>query len=633
MESNLNVEHLTVRETASISGAFSAGSTASIAGNATVGGVLTVNGTGNSSIKGPFGVTGAFTASSTANIVGNATVGGALTVNGTGNSSIKGPFGVTGAFTASSTASIAGNATVSGNLQGTTGSFSVPASPMELLLLGVSPHTLSFESGIADKKTVELFSKANWSASSNANWCTLTPASGNGNATPTVNVTENTGVSERTATLTFTSGGQSRTVSVTQPALLAPIISGFIPSEARHSTPLTIFGANFNPTPANNVVRLNGIVAVVTAVTATQLTVTVPKNMACSGKITVAVGSKTATSAAAFDYVPTANVSTIAGNGTPGTGTLNEPCDIAIDKHDNLYVVDLRNHCIRKITKTGAVSTFAGSAGAAGYANGTGTAARLSLPMGIVIDAALNNLYVTEWDGHRIRKVTIPADGSLGVVSMVAGSITGAFGFQEAPSGPGTNALFRCPCCLAIDAADNLYVTDAHNHRVRRVTKAGVVTTIAGSGERGLYDNKGLSVQFNYPEGIAIDKSGNLYVAEYGNHCIRKLTPDGYVTTLAGNGAAGTADGVGVAAQFQQAEGIVADASGNLYVADRNNHLIRRVTPSGVVSTIAGSTAGFANGVGAAAKFSSPHGMAIDASGNLYVADRLNHRIRKIELE
>ena len=642
----------TMKGSLGVTGALTASSTASITGNTTVGGTLTVNGTGASKIGGPLTVTGALTASSTVGITGDTTVGGALTVNGTGASKIGGALTVVGALTAAnisgnttvggaltvnSTANITGATTLGGNLQGTSGSFSTPANPMELLTLGVTPQSLAFDSGVADTKTVEVFSKTSWTATSNATaWCTVT-ASGTGNAKPTVTVTENSTASARTATVTFTSAGCSRTVNVTQPALLAPNIGGFIPSQAQHSTALSILGANFSSTPAKNVVNLNGYAATVTAATPTQLTVTVPKNMSCSGNITVTVGSKTTTAAARFSYVPSGVVSRIAGSDTSTSGLVDgagptvalfkNPRGIAIDSLGNFYVADSGNHCIRQITPAGVVSRFAGSAsGTAGSADGAGlTVAQFNGPYGIAIDAD-NNLYVVEYSGRRIRKVT-PSR----VVSTLAGSNNNEVGDTNAT---GTAARFCNPSGIVIDIANSvLYVADTDNHRIRKVTfPGGVVTTLAGS-TAGFADGVGTGAQFYGPRCIARDTSGNLFVTDTLNHRIRKVTTGGVVSTLAGS-TSGFADGAGAVAQFFSPYGIAADASNNLYVADYSNHRIRRVTPQGLVSTIAGNgSVTFVDGTGSTAQFYNPYGIVRDSSGTLYVTELNGNRVRKIVLE
>jgi len=258
--------------------------------------------------------------------------------------------------------------------------------------------------------------------------------------------------------------------------------------------------------------------------------------------------------------------------------------------------------------------------GTAGFANGTGTAAQFNEQRGVAVDGS-GNLYVADWRNHRVRKIS-PA----GVVTTFAGSGTAGYA-----NGTGTAAQFNEPYDIAIDSAGVLYVADADNNRIRKITPAGVVTTLAGSGSYGFANGTGTAAQFAYPEGIAVDSSGNVYVCDNDNERIRKITPAGVVTTLAGSGVAGFADGMGTAARFNNPEGITIDAAGNLYVADRENHRIRKITPAGVVTTLAGSgVAGFANGTGTAAQFNKPTGLAIDADGSIYVADSENNRIRKI---
>ena len=210
------------------------------------------------------------------------------------------------------------------------------------------------------------------------------------------------------------------------------------------------------------------------------------------------------------------------------------------------------------------------------------------------------------------------------LVATLAGSTAG---FAD---GTGGAAQFNGPYGVAVDYSGTAYVADGNNHRIRKITSAGVVTTLAGSGARGFSDGTGVAAQFNYPIGVAVDSSGTVYVADAGNNRIRKITPAGVVTTLAGY-AAGSADGTGGAAQFKDPRGVAVDPSGTVYVADYGNHRIRKITPAGVVTTLAGSTAGFADGTGSAARFNVPFGVAVDSSGTVYVADYCNHRIRKIQ--
>ena len=240
--------------------------------------------------------------------------------------------------------------------------------------------------------------------------------------------------------------------------------------------------------------------------------------------------------------------------------------------------------------------------------------------MGIAIDGS-GNLYVADSNNNMIRKIT-----SAGVVTTLAGSITSGHA-----DGTGAAASFYNPFGVAVDGSGNLYVGDTRNHMIRKITSAGAVTTLAGSTTPGSADGTGVTAYFNLPGGVAVDGSGNIYVADGNNNMIRKITSAGAVTTLAGSTTYGYADGTGIAASFNYPWGVAVDGSGNLYVADNNNNMIRKITSAGVVTTLAGSTtSGHADGTGVAATFNRPWDVAVDGSGSVYVADTYNNMIRKI---
>ncbi len=258
--------------------------------------------------------------------------------------------------------------------------------------------------------------------------------------------------------------------------------------------------------------------------------------------------------------------------------------------------------------------------GSPGSADGTGTYASFNFPFAVALDSA-GNIYVVDAANNKIRKIT-PA----GVVTTFAGS--GASGSAD---GTGTAASFNSPRGIVVDSAGNIYVADTNNNLIRKITPTAVVTTLAGSGALGSADGTGTAASFRGPFGIALDSTGNIYVGDINNNKIRKITPAGVVTTFAGSGDSGSADGTGTAASFFLPGGVAVDSAGNIYVADTLSNKIRKITPAAVVTTLAGSgTLGSADGTGTAASFSSPSGVTVDLAGNIYVGDSLNNKIRKI---
>ncbi len=314
-----------------------------------------------------------------------------------------------------------------------------------------------------------------------------------------------------------------------------------------------------------------------------------------------------------------------AADGTGPAARFRFPGGVAVDRASGtVYVADTYSHTIRKITPGGVVSTFAGSAGLSGSADGTGGAARFSYPEGVAVDS-FGTVYVADTSNNTIRKIT-PG----GVVSTFAG-LAGVSGSAD---GTGTAARFSSPFGVAVDSAGStIYVADTYNHSIRKITAAGVVTTLAGlAGSSGSTDGTGTGARFSYPQGVAVDGAGIVYVADTSNSTIRKVTAAGVVTTLAGSvGECANIDGSGSAAAFCYPFGVAADSAGSVYVADTFNFTIRKVTAGGAVITMAGSAGieGSADGTGAAANFSYPQGVAVDSTGTVYVADTGNTTIRK----
>ena len=327
------------------------------------------------------------------------------------------------------------------------------------------------------------------------------------------------------------------------------------------------------------------------------------------------------------------------GNGTDSS--FANPMGIAVS-NGTFYIADKENNRVRKIVAspnnsflgpygslslsqlnfgntTAKVSTFAGN-GEVGFGDGIGGAAILSAPEGVSLDGN-GTVYVADTGNNRIRKIT-----ASGNVTTLAGNGTAAFG-----DGIGTAASFSGPRGIAVDGNGTIYVADAGNNRIRKITASGDVTTLAGNGTAAFGDGIGTGASFSDPRGIAVDGNGTIYVADTGNNRIRKITASGDVTTLAGNGTAAFGDGIGTAASFSGPRGIAVDGNRTIYVADTGNNRIRKITASGNVTTFAGNgTAAFGDGNGTAASFSSPSGIEVDGNGTICVADTGNNRIRKI---
>jgi sugar lactone lactonase YvrE len=332
-------------------------------------------------------------------------------------------------------------------------------------------------------------------------------------------------------------------------------------------------------------------------------------------------------------------IHTAAGIGTQGfsgdggqatSAELNFPLSVVVDSAGNLFVADAYNFRIRKVASGGVISTVAGN-GAPGFGGdgGQATSAQLSWPSGLMEDTA-GNLFIADYFNGRVREVT-----SGGTINTVAG-----IGTQQGFSGDGgqaTSAKFHLPAGVALDSAGNLFIADSSNARVRKVTPGGVITTAAGNGTQGSGGDGGqaTSAQLSSPVGVAVDTGGNLFIADYVNQRVRKVTPAGVISTIAGNGTAGFSGDGGPAssAQLNGPWGVAVDSAGNLFIADLVNHCIRKVTAGGVISTVAGTGKMGFSGDGAlatSAQLNYPAGVAVDASGNLFIADSGNNRVRKV---
>jgi sugar lactone lactonase YvrE len=301
----------------------------------------------------------------------------------------------------------------------------------------------------------------------------------------------------------------------------------------------------------------------------------------------------------------------------------NAPTGIAVDAAGNLFIADTSDHTIWKVSTTNQKTLLAGSPGLSGSADGTGSGARFNNPGSLALDPT-GNLVVADTGNHTLRRVT-----QGGAVTTLAGA-PGTFGTAD---GPAAQARFNAPNGLAVDATGAIYIADTQNHTIRLLAVNGTVSTFAGiAGSPGLVNGPAASAQFLEPSGLALAPNGTLYVADYGNSCIRAISPGAVVTTFSGQaGTRGFLDGSASTALFSLPAAVALDAAGILWVADTHNHAIRRVTPDGTALTIAGAgVLGNADGVGSAALFDFPCGITATPAGNLVVTDTYNHILRSV---
>jgi len=353
---------------------------------------------------------------------------------------------------------------------------------------------------------------------------------------------------------------------------------------------------------------------------------------------------------AAFAQAPSQGIiATIAGDGTAGYNGDDQPATRArlnfelgdadadqediiqlwVDASGNVLFPDRGNNRVRRIAPNGVITTVAGNGQHSfGGDGGPATAAALDWPAAVVGDAA-GNLYIADQHNNRIRRVE-----RTGGISTFAGSGLHSF---SGNGGQARAAALDYPCGLALDAAGNLYIADQHNTQVRRVRTTGIIEAFAGTGVDSFSGDGGPAVRatLDWPTGLALDAAGNVYITDQFNNRIRRVTPDGNINTFAGDGRETFAGDGGPAtrASLNHPAGVAVDAAGNVYIADQLNHRIRRVAPDGIITTVAGTGAADYqgdDGPAAQAALNRPSGVAVDSAGNLYIADHYNHRVRKV---
>ena len=311
-------------------------------------------------------------------------------------------------------------------------------------------------------------------------------------------------------------------------------------------------------------------------------------------------------------------------DGTNTTARFNDPAGLAIAADGTIFVADNQNHAIRRISTNGVVTTLAGLLGMPGSADGTGTTARFDSPTGLAL-APDGALYVSDTGNHTVRRVT--ANGGVTTVAGFAGNVDYA-------DGPATSARFNQPLGLAVAPNGTVFVADSGNHLIRVIATNGIVSVLAGNPETfGSADGTGTNAFFNNPVGLALAPDGSLFVSDANNFTLRRVTAAGVVTTIAGAaGQDGSTDGTAAAARFGKPAELALAPNGTLYIADAARHTIRRLTPDGRVSTIAGLVGadGAADGANGLARFFNPYGLAIAARGHLVVADTYNQTVREL---
>jgi subtilase family serine protease/sugar lactone lactonase YvrE len=494
-----------------------------------------------------------------------------------------------------------------------------------------------------------------WSAASNVSFLNISSgSSGTGSGNVNYTVAPSTAAS-RSGTLTI--AGQIFTVTQTGGALLiSTLAGGSVPNTPSMGTSIALpigysiaadaSGNVYFPSPVLNMVFKKDRNGVVTRFagsgalgesgvggSASQVKLDFPDGVTAdsNGNVYIADSSNCRVLKVAASGV----VGIVAGNASCGysgdtapaiLASLNFPIGLAVDPSGNLYIADANNCAIRKVDTNGIITTVAGT-GVCGYAGdgGPATSARIYYPYGLALDAK-GNLYIADPDNYRIRMLA--PDGTL---STVAGNGKCCY---SGDGGPATSAEIYFPTGVAVDSTGNLYIADSDNARIRMVNPSGMISTIAGTGVSGFAGDGGVatSARLATPEGVAVDPSGNIYIADTGNSRIRTVNTGGTISTSVGGSI--NDGGLAVQSLLSKPSGVVRDAAGNTYVSDAGNQLVRKVTSTGLITTVAGTGSGGFSGDGGpatAAQLNAPQQLALDGAGNLYIADSGNARIRRID--
>jgi uncharacterized repeat protein (TIGR01451 family) len=437
-----------------------------------------------------------------------------------------------------------------------------------------------------------------WTAASNATWITITSgASGSGNGTVGYTVAADT-AAQRSGTITI--AGQTFTVTQTIYPLISTLAGGAMPPTAAPGASVSI------PISFGIAVDSSG-------------------NTYFSSPNLNAV----------FKADPTGVVTRIAGTGASGysgdngpalSATLDSPQGVAVDSAGDVYIADSYNSRIRRVSAAGTITTVAGDGNCCSYTGDGGAAinAQIGVPYGLAVDSS-GDLYLSDTFNNVVRKVA-----TSGIIATVAGN--GAYGYSG-DNGPATSAEFKDPYSVAVDASGNLYIADSYNYRIRKVSTAGTITTVAGNGIYGYSGDGGVatSAELSEPYGVAVDATGDLYIADIANERIRKVNSSGTIATVAGNGAAGYSGdgGTATSAELYYPYGVAVSPAGSLYVSDSGNARIRSVSAAGTISTVVGGATGD-GGLGEFGHLNQPYGVARDNAGNTYIADTNNNRVRKV---